>query len=125
MQVNPARFTHKRQVPFASVAVSAPPGALEEFVDKEQGTLSFELTIDGTGIIDKERTDVFEEIAQLQTILYTHTGQIHPNYVQISWGRFLFKGVLLEMTVNYVLFKPDGLLLRVTVFLSFSGFTDV
>lgn len=41
----------------------------------------------------------------------THT----PNYVQINWGAYQFRGVVEDTTVNYKLFNSAGLPIRATV----------
>ena len=41
----------------------------------------------------------------------THT----PNYVQINWGAYQFRGVVQNSTVNYKLFNSAGLPIRATV----------
>lgn len=125
VQLNPATFTHNRNVNYASPTVPGAPGTPEKFVSMGKETLAFELSIDGTGVIDKKRTNVSKEISDLQNILYTYQGGSHrPNYIQITWGSFLFKGVLNDMNIKYVLFKSDGYPLRVTVSLNFTGFID-
>ncbi|MFD2934928.1 CIS tube protein [Spirosoma flavum] len=125
VQVNPANFSHNRQVNYASPDIVGGAGKSQKFVDMGEEKLSFELTIDGTGIVDKKRTNVSQEIADLQKILYTYQGvSHHPNYIQLTWGSFLFKGVLNDMSVKYTLFRSDGFPLRVTVALNFTGFAD-
>jgi len=45
----------------------------------------------------------------------THT----PNYVQINWGAYQFRGIVQDTTVNYKLFNSAGLPIRATVSSSF------
>jgi hypothetical protein len=42
-----------------------------------------------------------------------------PNYLQINWGAFQFRGVLEKATINYKLFNSSGLPIRATVAASF------
>lgn len=42
-----------------------------------------------------------------------------PNYLQINWGAFQFRGVLEKATINYKLFNSSGLPIRATVSASF------
>jgi len=45
----------------------------------------------------------------------THT----PNYLQINWGAYEFRGVLGSATINYKLFNSSGLPIRATVTANF------
>lgn len=56
----------------------------------------------------------FLEITQ-KTQSATH----QPNYLQINWGAFQFRGVLEKATINYKLFNSSGLPIRATISASF------
>lgn len=48
-------------------------------------------------------------------------GDIHkPNYLQLNWGAFEFRGVLETATTNYKLFNSSGLPIRATISASFA-----
>jgi len=86
--------------------------------------LSFDITIDCTGIVDSTRTNMAAEITALEDIVYTYNGQIHrPNFVKVQWGsNLIFKGVLTSFDISYTLFKPDGSPLRAKISLGFSQY---
>lgn len=42
-----------------------------------------------------------------------------PNYLQINWGAYQFRGVLATATINYKLFNSSGLPIRATVTANF------
>ena len=88
--------------------------------------LSFDLTLDCTGIVDAKRTDLPKEITQLLNVVYDYHGDIHrPNFVQIRWGiGETFKGVLTSFNTSYTLFNPDGIPLRAKVSLAFTSYLD-
>jgi len=46
----------------------------------------------------------------------THT----PNYIQINWGAYEFRGILDSATINYKLFNSAGLPIRATLSANFS-----
>jgi hypothetical protein len=87
-------------------------------------SLSFDMVIDCTGVVDSARTNMAKEIGALEKIIYTYNGDIHrPNYVQIQWGEnTFFKGVLKSFDISYSLFKPDGSPLRAKISLSFNQY---
>lgn len=42
-----------------------------------------------------------------------------PNYLQINWGAYQFRGVLASATINYKLFNSSGLPIRATIAANF------
>lgn len=88
--------------------------------------LSFDLTLDCTGVVDAKRTDLPTEIKQLLNVVYDYQGEIHrPNFVQLSWGiGESFKGVLTSFNTTYSLFNPDGIPLRAKISLAFTSYLD-
>jgi hypothetical protein len=89
-------------------------------------TLSFDLTIDCTGIVDIKRMDLPNEIKQLLDVVYDYHGEIHrPYFVKLRWGiGEVFKGVLTSFNTSYTLFNPDGVPLRAKVSLAFTSYLD-
>lgn len=90
-------------------------------------SLSFDIVIDCTGVVDSQRIDLPVEIEQLSKVVYDYNGSIHrPNYLIINWGGGLaFRCVLTSMTTNYTFFKPDGTPLRAKISLAFIYYTDI
>ena len=87
-------------------------------------TLSFDTLIDATGAVPGAR-DIQQEIRRIEEVVYFINGEIHqPNFLVVSWGTFVFKGMLDTLGYQYTLFAPDGRPLRVKVSLSFKAVTD-
>lgn len=85
-------------------------------------TLSFELLIDGTGVVD-EAKDVHEEVAKLEDLLYSFQSESHQsNFLEIKWGQLLFRGYLTSFQINYTLFDKNGNALRAKLSLSVEGY---
>jgi hypothetical protein len=76
--------------------------------------VSIDLFFDGTGVVESllsvsDRVNALLELAGYQ-------GETHQNfYVHLHWGRFDFRGVLMEADVTYTLFDRAGEPLRATV----------
>ncbi|MGQ3014917.1 MAG: CIS tube protein [Flavobacteriales bacterium] len=93
--------------------------------------LSFELILDGTGVIPMptqyEGWNVDQLLAQLKATVYNYEGEIHqPYFVQITWGTNLsFNGRLSNMSVDYKMFSPAGATLRASVSLSFTQYKSI
>ncbi len=105
-----------------------PPEDLElEFIFDRTGVLinygkpgesDDQLSVDeGVGIAD--------DIDLFKRVVFDYNGDEHrPNYLVITWGALLFKGVLTQMDITFKLFKSDGTPLRATVTAKFKGFIE-
>ncbi len=63
---------------------------------------------------------VEEAIQKFLEITGEVQGDTHmPNFLQINWGTYEFKGVLSSATVNYKLFNNAGIAIRATITASF------
>ena len=94
----------------------AKPGGGSDTDQKYKGTdpKQFRLTLlfDGTGIYGSG-DDVMTQIEKLKKVVVDMKSDTHkPRALKISWGYFLFKGVLTSLKITYSLFRPDGSPLR-------------
>jgi nucleoid-associated protein YgaU len=94
--------------------------------------VSFELSLDGTGVVEAEVNggsgaepdDAKVQVDKLKAVVYSFDGNKHqPNYVKLVWGNFSFVGRLETLAVTYNLFKPTGQPLRAKVKMAFVGTT--
>ncbi|MDL2322906.1 hypothetical protein LJC52_02865 [Bacteroidales bacterium OttesenSCG-928-A17] len=121
LQVNPEDFKEEKSISYEAKG-DAPP----QYKDYAQEKLSFNFTIDGTGVIpieDKNQDFVYSKVSELEKYLYApfedSDEKRQPYYVLVRWGRLFFKGRLRTMNVHYTLFKPSGEPLRAKVSLTF------
>lgn len=87
--------------------------------------LSFKFTVDCTGIVEGTVEDdrVYNKIQEIEKCLYVYNSDGHrPSYVLVQYVELLFKGQVKKMDVEYTLFSNNGVPLRATVELTFSGF---
>ncbi|MCG8326443.1 MAG: hypothetical protein MI974_02100 [Chitinophagales bacterium] len=81
-------------------------------------SLSFDLTVDGTGASGDQR-EVLADIVRLK-LTVGFNGDLHkPNGLIIIWGTQIFSGVFVSISVKYTLFRSNGTPLRAVVSLSF------
>ncbi len=105
-----------------------PPEDLQlEFIFDRTGVL---VNYGGPGEADDalsvdEGVGIADDIDLFKRVVFDYNGNKHrPNYLVISWGALLFKGVLTEMDLTFKLFKPDGTPLRASVTAKFKGFVE-
>ena len=91
-------------------------------------SLDLNFVFDRTGAIRTSGVSddgVVEDLNKFKKVVFDYNGDQHkPNYLKISWGTLLFKGTLLEMTVDYKLFNPDGTPIRAMANAKFQRFVN-
>jgi len=125
LQVNPASIKYGKEIQMTSQGPVGGQYRAPKYAKHKETTLSFDTIFDGTGVISELQGGVSKQIQALEDVVYNINGNIHrPNYLKISWGSTIFKGVLNSLNYEYTLFDPAGSPLRVKISFSFTGFLD-
>lgn len=126
VMINPESLKWDREIMYNEQQAPDSGGSSKKYKYTPGYKLSFDIIIDGTGVVDSSRTNCMKEIKALQNVVYTYKGKTHrPNFVVIHWGGDItFHGVLTNFDTNYTLFKPNGSPLRAKISLKFSSYTD-
>ncbi|MDF2177191.1 peptidoglycan-binding protein [Aliiglaciecola sp. CAU 1673] len=125
--VNPSSLSHQLGIRYDNDKVQGKSAIESKFNQYQQEKLSFELTLDGTGVIplpQSQSQDVSTQIKQLKDVVYDYQGDEHePSIVKVQWGKaFSFIGRLNSLSVEYNLFKPNGDPLRAKLKLDFGSY---
>ena len=124
VMLNPSGYSHGLTIKSNKKETLGQSGGESKFSAVSPETVSFDLVIDGTGVVnpDAGSPDVKTQIQQLRDVVYEYDGTEHaPNHVRLLWGSLILFGTLETMSMEYTLFKPSGEPLRATVKLSFTG----
>jgi nucleoid-associated protein YgaU len=124
--LNPEKYTFKYKIEYTDAQAQGTSTAQPKFVRALPQDLDLDFLFDRTGVIkglDNSSGDgIIDDIEKFKKIIFDYSGDQHkPNYVKIGWGTLLFKGTLLEMSVEFKLFAPDGAPLRAVVKAKFKG----
>jgi len=126
VMLNPSSYSHSYSIGYNKKDAIGQLGSDTKFSGVQPEKVSFDILIDGTGVVDvpdAATSDVKDQVKDLADIIYKYDGSNHePNHVRILWGSLIFFGRLESMSVEYTLFKPGGEPLRAKIKLSFSGF---
>lgn len=128
--INPASINHQLGISYSTdnnknlpLGKTAVESKLSHY---QQEKLSFELVLDGTGVVPvaSGSNDVSQQVSQLKKVVYHYVGEKHePSIVKIQWGKnFSFVGRLSSMALDYTLFKPGGDPLRAKIKLNFGSY---
>ena len=135
--LNPESYAHQLSIAYSSESDSNAKGSRQmpqgqtavesRFASINAEKVSFELVLDGTGVVRKDGSsvpNVKADVEKLKDIVYRYVGEKHePSVVKLAWGELnAFYGRMESMSVDYTLFKPSGLPLRARVKLSFVSF---
>lgn len=137
-QFNPTEINEYVQVEYVS---GRPPGTEEvkKLGHLPSRRLNLKLTIDGTGVsgalgstgskgimgMTPDKLDVLTEIESFKQATYNYIGETHDiPFVQISWGNLDFRGRIISLSINHVLFKSNGNPLRSIIQATFDSSID-
>ena len=131
--INPEKYTHQYHVCYNDRQAQGSPGGSPDFNRIPSDRVSFELVFDGTGVVPGPTPGlpafaadgVASQVDAFKALVFSYYGKIHsPRFLQLVWGKLLFRCRLLELSVSYTLFKPDGTPLRARADATFLGYTD-
>jgi hypothetical protein len=123
LMINPESIKLQRSIEYNEKQVPNTSAPSQKFKSTPSSTLNFDIVIDCTGIVDKDRVSMEVEIKKLETIIYTYNGKIHrPNFVKLQWGKINYNCVLTAFDIQYTLFKPNGNPLRAKISLTFKQY---
>lgn len=126
LQINPSTLKYSLGLSYSSDNSAGKSNSEMKYDRSNKTTLSFDFIFDGTGIIpNPEKKTLVEMISHLEEVVYTINSETHePNYLQVSWGSFLFNGRMTTLSYDYSLFRPDGSPLRVKASISIEGYMN-
>lgn len=126
--LNPTKYAFNNKI---DVGKDQAPGTSDlgaNFVKKLPEELDIEFLFDRTGILPEYEAlsdGIYSDLDLFKKVILQYNGDFHkPNYVTITWGSMLFKGCMLDLNVEYKLFKPNGAPIRAVAKVKFIGFTS-
>ena len=123
VMINPSSYRFENTVCFSKARAQGEIGSRNQFKRINDGKVSFELVIDGTGVVASAKAeDVKTQVKKLNAVLGYDGSEHEPKHSRLVWGSLIFFGRLTSMTTNYTVFKPSGEPLRAKVSLNFTGF---
>lgn len=138
VQVNPEGYKTKYNIEYALNQAPGSSGQQLQFNKIRPERMEFDFLFDKTGslpntfssndrtTVEKEREEgVMPELEAFKRLMTGYEGEIHrPYYLELIWGRLIFRGVLLEMTIDFKLFLPDGTPIRTVASCKFESSTE-
>jgi Contractile injection system tube protein len=141
VQINPEQITRNFSIKYHEPQTPGENGSEFQFDKVNPEELELRFILDGTGTVLQNNApspdlmgtliqalpgDAFvtAKVAQLQTTIYNYSDEDHRTpFLMVNYGKIVFMGVLMSMSVNYNLFSPAGIPLRAEVSLSMKAHT--
>jgi hypothetical protein len=144
VQINPESYTISQRINYEHKYPAGSPGDDPKFDHLNPTTLDFTIVFDGTGVVPPpagpldnvpivgaiaslisggdDTKDVVAQLRKFANVVYAFKEADHrPRRVRLTWGKQLFDGVLTSISLNYKLFSPAGVPLRVEAKVSFES----
>jgi hypothetical protein len=123
VMLNPSSWSHRHTISYDRKAAFGKASPTVRFAGTDEEEVSFDLVLDGTGVVEGATQDVRTQVERLKGIVYDYDGHQHePSVVKLAWGSLVFFGRLRGLSVEYTVFEPGGDPLRAKVKLAFLGF---
>lgn len=138
--LNPEKYVFKYKVEQNRRQASGTSASSSRYNRTPPEDLDLEFLFDRTGVLmnygdhtttadDKLSANgdvgIADDVDLFKRVVFDYNGNEHrPNYLIITWGALLFKGVLTEMDITFKLFTPDGKPLRASATAKFTGFIE-
>lgn len=121
--INPETLTVGTNIQYEAVQPTGSTGATQKFKAIQPADVKFELLFDSTGVLQGqgnlsnplggEVDSVPDQIKLFRDVAFKFEGSTHrPRAVKLTWGSFIFKGVVKNWSVTYTLFDPNGTPIR-------------
>lgn len=125
---NPTTYSQNYKSVWVRQAPTGGTAETQTFTGIKSDSVSFEFLFDGTGVSGVGGTAVElnpdmgeigyvqEQIDAFMDITHNMNSDTHePNFLVLSWGEFIFQGVMENATINHKLFHSSGVPLRSTI----------
>lgn len=125
---NPNKYTIKKSSNFNSAQINNEDNPTLQFLNGEVSTLDMELFFDTYHQRDassKQYEDVRKYTDEIQKLLYIYSDDHQPPVCLVSWGSLAFKGYLVDLTEEYVMFSNEGIPVRANLKVTFKGHTSM
>src|SRR6266496_2739202 len=118
---NPNQYSVEKGNQLAESGVLGLSAPILQYVHGNTRTLSMELFFDTY----EEQTDVTQHTKKIYDLLGIDADKHVPPICRITWGGFVFRGVLATVSGRFTLFLADGTPVRANLTVSFKEYIDV
>jgi LysM repeat protein len=122
VMLNPASYNRSYSISYNDDEAQGQSASSLKFNVIKPQDFSFNIILDGTGVVDQFAPAVKDQIQRLRDIVAYSGDEHQPPVTKVLWGTLIFFGCLTSMSVDYTLFKPSGEPLRAKVTIVFKEF---
>jgi LysM repeat protein len=120
---NPPEYSISKGARYASTSILGMSTPLTQFVHGEADTLSLELFLDTTLMLDLlTDSDVREFVAKLEKLVLIDPESHAPLHCKFKWGKVDFKATVAKLDTTYTKFNADGVPVRAKIRMTFTEY---
>lgn len=124
-QINPASFNVSKGITYTGDNTAGTGAAVQKFNRYKAETLSFDFTLDATGVAYELAESIKDTVTKFEQVVYRMNPDKHsPSVLNVVWGTFCFRCRIKTLKYDYTLFSVQGDAVRVKITASFEGYTD-
>lgn len=114
---NPENMSEGSNPQYNDAQAFGTEGAQQRYNHTPPGHFNFEFLIDGTGASGDKR-EVIAEVELLKQTVKLRGDQHRPSFLLFVYGAFIKTGVMVNMSIQYTMFRSNGTPLRAKINLS-------
>lgn len=122
---NPEGFSVSGSYTFLNDESAGGTSGTPRFAKVEPKTFSLDIFLDGTGAASSKVVEVAPTITVFEELVAFKGDNHRPDFFIVSWGSFFVRCVLTSYTINYKLFRSNGLPLRAVISTSWKEFKPI
>lgn len=126
--INPEKYTFHYKIEQDETQAAGTSPTAPKFNKIAPEELEIEFVFDRTGVLkghENVEDGIIDDLDKFKKVVLQYNGEEHkPNYLKIMWGSLLFKGSLVNMDVEFKLFKKDGTPIRAIAKAKFKGVVE-
>jgi hypothetical protein len=122
LKFNPTSYQLSKSNTFSEIEIPGLETPPIQYIRGGTETLGFDALLDTSDTLKNVREEYVDRIANLMRI----NSELHaPPIVAFVWDSGVFRGVVTNMSVSYVLFTPEGVPLRAEVSIAMTAYRPV
>lgn len=121
---NPEEYALRQDMNYAQTTIPGLSAPLLQFVAGNMQTLEMELFVD-TYVDHRNGTDAREVAGGIVSLMAIHPETHAPPRLQFTWGTLVFTCVLASASSTYVMFREDGVPVRIRLQVTFNEYRNL
>ncbi len=126
--MNPEKYSIRYEIEHNNEQAPGTSTNAPKYNRQPPGRLEFDFVFDRTGVVrdyEPKENGVIDDVENFKKVVLQYQGANHKsNYLILKWGSLYFKGTMIDLNLEFKVFKPDGAPIRAVAKATFQGFIE-